>query len=79
MVARPFALIATFFLWRGPTRARHEPHNGHFGEIRNSFRLRVCGLDSATADISYQKIQLAIPRYSLPRPLIFGQVMQDEN
>jgi hypothetical protein len=33
----------------GPTRARREPYNGHFGEIRNSFRVRVCGLDSAAA------------------------------
>jgi hypothetical protein len=34
----------------GATRARHEPHNGHFGEIRNSFRVRLCGLGSGAAD-----------------------------
>ena len=33
----------------GSNRSRREPYNGHFGEIRNSFRVRVCGLDSATA------------------------------
>ncbi len=34
----------------GTTRARHEPHNCHFGEIRNSFRVRLCGLGSGRAE-----------------------------
>jgi hypothetical protein len=25
----------------GPARVRHEPHNGHFEEIRNSFRVKT--------------------------------------